>query len=305
MVNKVIYPMIKGICKWNFCCNILAQMDGFWRLGLLVTCILWLLKQEKNNIESLLEFFHHYLNLFKKSKGNRLSNGDHGLAAGRSNGRVLASLCLQHQGRPKRHREALEGTDARQILLWPFSGMDEPMLEAWQTKALDMGSVKNVSIYLFTIYLPASVSLPSTSCWQVSIASWSPFPPGEFSSLALLYIQVAGPDADHWSPCCWVNWSCPAAGNRGDTGSKAPCQCLRAEELDGPLWGPGPWLLPSAGPRGSSLFICWMEVLYLKCSINSKLLHTHARLLSLSSLSSQHPPSVPRGPFVLGEEGPC
>lgn len=34
--------MIKGICKWNFCGNILTQMDAFWRLGLLVTWILWL-----------------------------------------------------------------------------------------------------------------------------------------------------------------------------------------------------------------------------------------------------------------------
>lgn len=131
-----------------------------------------------------------------------------------------------------RHTMRLPGSRARSC---SDRSLAEQMLKVRQTEASRTPApLKNASIYLFTIYLPASLSslcitLACLYCFLKSLPSLG-------SSKENVYIftfRWQGPTQTSVSPCCWVNSeSCTGAGNNGDTCSKALCQmpvCQAAE----------------------------------------------------------------------------
>lgn len=142
--------MIKGICEWNFCGNILAQIDAFWRLGSLVTWILWLFWNERRaTIKS------HFWNSFtiiqslQKDRGNREPYGSPPTSS-----RASAHLCVLGTVRLSRGQ-------------WPGPALTVPLKCMSTCEGLTHRSVQNPSSVLKMlpfIYLPSIFLLLSLFC---------------------------------------------------------------------------------------------------------------------------------------------
>ena len=254
--------MIKGRCKWNFCGNILARMDTLGKLRLLVSWkprFFW----NKRRATTKSGFWNSLIIISTFSKRLRKQRTARENTIQPQDGQVSERTprCVHStEGDCRGPRGGSPDTRA-QVVLWLLSGVEDAEgLTNWCLQGTS--SVKGC--FRLTIYLPARLSSSASPRIVLSPLLFEVFAlPGESSFLALLYIQGTGPRQNARRPCCRLNGeSYPAAGDDGDSCSKALCQrpvCWETElsYLDSGLLHleSSTCLLPSGWPWEESLLL--------------------------------------------------